>query len=399
MSTQSTINELPESQSHVLPLEVFSMDSTTETMVDSTMNISEYVSSPAEATCVAVIIGCNAPTSKSILISPSRTSSSSAPFPRSHPPSRASSTTSTTLPTLADGIETVTPAMTRPSSFDSSNEYSVCEQSQQGEELSQEQRLNVKFAPLPDVGPRKKRSMPLGVAARSRMVRRRKTQGGEPGAQPRVVATPMWTDEEMEVQRHRLAKAWEKEREKRNYYPELDENGEPIEDPITALGKLVKVAGKQLWNKIGGREGKDEKVKVKARVEKENDAPSGKQRGSGEARCSTSSVSPSQTDRTSSEERTPVPDGIDKEKDKSWEEIRRKELQRTQPDDGAIARKRSLWRRTRTASKIEGDSSSTSITKSSSAGKNFSFPGRKSDASKGEIQPEVLTGLRRSLSF
>lgn len=293
--------------------------------------------------------------------------------------------------------------MTRPSSFDSSNEYSVCEQLQQGEELSQEQRLNVKFAPLPDMGPRKKRSMPLGVAARSRMVRRRKTQGGEPGAQPRVVATPMWTDEEMEVQRHRLAKAWEKEREKRNYYPELDENGEPIEDPITALGKLVKVAGKQLWNKIGGREGKDEKVKVKAR-EKENDAPTGKQRDSGEARYSTSSVSSSQTDRTSSpaEERTPVPDGIDKEKDGSWEEIRRKELQRTQPDDGAIARKRSLWRRTRTASKIEGDSSPTSITKSSSAGKSFSFSGRKSDASKGEVQPEnkeVRTGLRRSLSF
>jgi len=86
----------------------------------------------------------------------------------------------------------------------------------------------------------------------------------EGGVPPQAVAS-MWTEEEIEEQRVRLARAWEKECEKRDYYNDVDENGEPVEDPITAFGRFVKVAGKQLWNKVASREAKENSRLVKVR--------------------------------------------------------------------------------------------------------------------------------------
>jgi len=234
---------------------------------------------PPEVPYVTVIIGRNAPTRRSILITPPKgpfldQPPSSQPSSSSQPPSRTSSSTtaSSALPASTDGGEDATPDTTRPSSFESFKEDTVCDLQQEtrcqspeeGEDALMEQRLNVKFAPLPDVGPRKRRGAPLGVAARSRMVRRRRSRSVEGGASPQAVSS-MWTEEEIEEQRARLARAWEKEREKRDYYNDVDENGDPVEDPITAFGRLVKVAGKQLWNKMASREAKESSRVVKDR--------------------------------------------------------------------------------------------------------------------------------------
>ncbi|KAJ7193860.1 hypothetical protein GGX14DRAFT_587932 [Mycena pura] len=92
--------------------------------------------------------------------------------------------------------------------------------------------LNVRFAPLPQIAPRKRRSTtPLGIASRSAMMRRRRagTPGYDMNGDP-LPPPPAWTPEEIE----RHARERERERE---------------EDPLLTLGKMVKGVWRRVNNK------------------------------------------------------------------------------------------------------------------------------------------------------
>ncbi|KAF9469441.1 hypothetical protein BDZ94DRAFT_1244473 [Collybia nuda] len=115
--------------------------------------------------------------------------------------------------------------------------------------------LNVTFAPLPQLAPRRRRSTaPLGMAARGQLVRRRREYMDQAYAN-----NPMWTDEEL-AEQQRVAYA---ERMK------LEE--EEGEDPFVALGKMVKVASKNIWRKVSQKDlskkrKKDEETEQKKSV-------------------------------------------------------------------------------------------------------------------------------------
>lgn len=289
--------------------------------------------------------------------------------------------------------------------------------SDQGDERTlREQRLNVKFAPLPDLGPRKRRGIPLGVAARSRLVRRRRAAVLEGGAQQYPVSAPMWTDEEMEEQRQRLARAWESEREGSGYYSDVDESGEPYEDPLAVFGKIVKDAGKQLWQKVAHREGKDKSVKgekEKKAKDKESAKPEDKTNleeaeDSGESsRASDVPSLPSlEIERPSIETQGVGTGSIDKESDGtfSWEEVGGRELPLPPtPDLDNATRKKYPWSRIRTQSKPKDTSP---VLAKSNSGRSFvkSLRTRSIERTKVEVndkkpEPPVSPGLRRSLSF
>ncbi|KAJ7706924.1 hypothetical protein B0H17DRAFT_1034856 [Mycena rosella] len=117
--------------------------------------------------------------------------------------------------------------------------------------------LNVKFAPLPQLAPRKRRSTaPLGIASRALMMRRRRA--GMPGYDMNGDPLPAWTDEEVERHTQRIL---------------AERSGQPLreregDDPFLTLGKMVKGAGKQFWRKVNNkRPGEGE--------EKEKDAGGG----------------------------------------------------------------------------------------------------------------------------
>ncbi|KAH6895018.1 hypothetical protein BKA70DRAFT_792112 [Coprinopsis sp. MPI-PUGE-AT-0042] len=124
--------------------------------------------------------------------------------------------------------------------------------------------LNVKFAPLPQLAPRKRRSTaPLGMAARSQMVNRRRKnypqyyQEPLPPLEPELPPPshdPMWTEEELAEARARQLAAAEKERKK----AEAKANGGKgtEEDPFLVFGKLVKGASRQLWKKVAKKDKK-----------------------------------------------------------------------------------------------------------------------------------------------
>ncbi|KAJ7772959.1 hypothetical protein DFH07DRAFT_952931 [Mycena maculata] len=105
--------------------------------------------------------------------------------------------------------------------------------------------LNVRFAPLPQLAPRKRRSTaPLGIASRAQMMRRRRagTPGYDNNGDPLPPTPPMWTDEEVERHTQRI----------------LAEHGSPraesdVDDPFLMLGKMVKGAGRQLWRKVSNK--------------------------------------------------------------------------------------------------------------------------------------------------
>jgi hypothetical protein len=131
--------------------------------------------------------------------------------------------------------------------------------------------LNVKFAPLPELEQkRKKHHVPMGIAARGPMMRKRRQQMGLDNPEQReypsddcvVVVNegnPMWTQEE--IQRHvvRQMVASEQARLRAAYEPlgrDEDENEE--EDPFVALGRAMKVT----WRKMAsGKDGKKKKKK------------------------------------------------------------------------------------------------------------------------------------------
>ena len=129
--------------------------------------------------------------------------------------------------------------------------------------------LTVKFAPLPTIGPRKRRSnQPLGMAARAQLVSRKREKQGQNGEL--VISTsPMWSSAELEEQRRRIEimaarhaefqareNAQEVSRqcdEVDDEHPESDDLSDVrIEDPILVIGKIVRVAGKTLWNRMSG---------------------------------------------------------------------------------------------------------------------------------------------------
>jgi hypothetical protein len=82
---------------------------------------------------------------------------------------------------------------------------------------------SVKFAPLPEIGPRKRRSKyPLGVAARSQMLQQRRENQG-------IHQQSIWSDLDA---------------------PEEVEE----EDSLDVLGRLIADKGKSLWRRIASKE-------------------------------------------------------------------------------------------------------------------------------------------------
>ncbi|KAF7295604.1 hypothetical protein MIND_01100500 [Mycena indigotica] len=102
--------------------------------------------------------------------------------------------------------------------------------------------LNVKFAPLPQLAPRKRKSnAPLGIASRATMMRRRRagTPGYDMNGDPLPPTPPMWTDEEMQRHAERVM---------------AERNGQPIprdyaDDPLLQLGRKMKSAWRKMNNK------------------------------------------------------------------------------------------------------------------------------------------------------
>ncbi|KAF8808972.1 hypothetical protein BYT27DRAFT_7254863 [Phlegmacium glaucopus] len=137
--------------------------------------------------------------------------------------------------------------------------------------------LNVKFAPLPELLPRKRRStVPLGMAARGQARRRRS------GYKDRN-APPMWTaggSEEYRRQQEELAArharfaayaayaaAREEERDDDDDDDDIDwhrqrrrrgrkkgKNVDEVDDPLLVIGRMVKVAGRTLWKRVSHKD-------------------------------------------------------------------------------------------------------------------------------------------------
>ncbi|PBK78821.1 uncharacterized protein ARMOST_15660 [Armillaria ostoyae] len=111
--------------------------------------------------------------------------------------------------------------------------------------------MNVKFAPLPELAPRRRRSTaPLGVAARSQLMRRRRGMHGE-DPPPVPSGNGMWTETELEDHARRIAS---EEQDRRDQ--------EDFEDPFLALGKMMKGAWKKMSNSSGSNRAKTSKAVV-----------------------------------------------------------------------------------------------------------------------------------------
>ncbi|KAF7370977.1 hypothetical protein MSAN_00731900 [Mycena sanguinolenta] len=105
--------------------------------------------------------------------------------------------------------------------------------------------LNVKFAPLPQLAPRKRRSTaPMGIASRGAVMRRRRagTPGFDMNGDPLPPTPPMWTPEEVEAHTQRVLT-------ERGELPAVRDHAE---DPFL---KMVKGAGK-LWRKVNNNDKK-----------------------------------------------------------------------------------------------------------------------------------------------
>ncbi|KAG6873796.1 hypothetical protein C0995_011021 [Termitomyces sp. Mi166 len=137
---------------------------------------------------------------------------------------------------------------------------------------SLDEKPNVKFAPLPELAPRKRQhAVPLGVAARSQMVlRRRQLRGIYHNS---YHSHSMWTEEELEQQREF---AMQEARRRHNQHHLLDEDD--AEDPLLVLGRMIKDTGKTILRKVSikdlSRKGKREKDSDAAR-EEENEHETG----------------------------------------------------------------------------------------------------------------------------
>ncbi|KAJ7633040.1 hypothetical protein FB45DRAFT_914218 [Roridomyces roridus] len=113
--------------------------------------------------------------------------------------------------------------------------------------------LNVKFAPLPQLAPRKRRSTtPLGVASRGAIMRRRRAgtpgfdMNGDPIQLPPV--PPVWTQEEIERHTQRIMA------ERNGLGRMTAAHGNEVDDPFSSLGRFVKGVWRKV-NKPGSGEG------------------------------------------------------------------------------------------------------------------------------------------------
>lgn len=125
----------------------------------------------------------------------------------------------------------------------------------------------VKFAPLPAIGPRKRKSnQPLGMAARAQLLHKKRGRK-EPDGDLVISSSPMWSSAELEDQRRRIEamairyaefQAKENAREVSLHCNDVDDEperrrrppDETTEDSILVFGKIVRVAGKTLWNRM-----------------------------------------------------------------------------------------------------------------------------------------------------
>lgn len=126
--------------------------------------------------------------------------------------------------------------------------------------------MNVSFAPLPELAPRKRRSTaPMGMAARAQLVnrqRRRQKPGRysqydpDPGPRYNAQQSPEWSEKELaEEQIRQVAAAVERERQRREAKALGRVPPDGDEDPFKVFGRLVKGASKQLWKKVAKKDG------------------------------------------------------------------------------------------------------------------------------------------------
>ncbi|PFH51710.1 hypothetical protein AMATHDRAFT_46882 [Amanita thiersii Skay4041] len=313
---------------------------------------------------ILVMTSDNSPVSTSPLSMSSSTSSSMTCCSIAPPPS-------------SNGSESTEENVSSPEVLEDSPKKELASDTTYGDEeekttATREPRPNVKFAPLPELAPRKRRSnAPLGVAARSQLVRRRRALAYDSGQPHYVVATPMWTEEELEQQKARMEKAWEKEKGKRQYYVHEEEESVEegsVEDPLVVLGRLMKVAGKNIWRKVSKGDGKDATTaglnEERKQMDDGIDGPKGDDRDEkaseesdrGPPERSSSSSLSSMKDCTTTFGRDQVVVGDRGEDGRSWEEIERgKDLPVVDSVDRSetamATRKKKLWNRVRTESK------------------------------------------------
>ncbi|KAF9532846.1 hypothetical protein CPB83DRAFT_890514 [Crepidotus variabilis] len=140
--------------------------------------------------------------------------------------------------------------------------------------------MNVKFAPLPAIGPRKRRSnQPLGMAARAQLVRRRRGLQAEDhqiiqqdGEDVVIVSNSVWTSPEFEEQRRRVeilaarhaqVQANNAALEVEDILNQPDDEEKPRkkrsthsagEEPVYSLRKMVKGAGLTLWKRVSSKD-------------------------------------------------------------------------------------------------------------------------------------------------
>ncbi|KAL0946454.1 hypothetical protein HGRIS_012677 [Hohenbuehelia grisea] len=131
--------------------------------------------------------------------------------------------------------------------------------------------LSVQFAPLPDLSKRKKRyHQPLGVAARSEMMRRRR--GNMNADEPDNGRFQREHGHRASGERGRYR--YQRQRTVMGDVEDEDED-ESGEDPLLVLGRMVKGAGKSLWRKVAqkkaGQEGKNGDGEGSPQMEDQNE--------------------------------------------------------------------------------------------------------------------------------
>ncbi|TFK72713.1 hypothetical protein BDN72DRAFT_855257 [Pluteus cervinus] len=168
--------------------------------------------------------------------------------------------------------------------------------------------LTVKFAPLPELAPRKRRStVPLGMAARAQLVRRRRAMMGmDPDGyevdQGQMIdgvsaSNALWTPEEIQRSGGRIVVKYQSDeghdrlangkgkssgsgsvgggggggRTPRRRKQPMDGGYPGDEDPFVSLGKMVKGAGKQLWRKVSQTQTQEEEKEKEGKKKKKQE--------------------------------------------------------------------------------------------------------------------------------
>ncbi|KAF8969558.1 hypothetical protein BDZ97DRAFT_206001 [Flammula alnicola] len=137
-------------------------------------------------------------------------------------------------------------------------------------------KVSVKFAPLPELAPRRRRStVPLGMAARAQLVRKRKAYHTDQQQQQRSASpdTVIMSPEEFEQERLRqeaiaaqyaqfqgsahalAARETEAEQAEEEFHgAERARGTDEIEDPFLALGKVVKGVSRTFWRRVSHKD-------------------------------------------------------------------------------------------------------------------------------------------------